>query len=202
MKMARLFAAALLEVALMSCAGISYAQTPSPFEAYLSMTGPAAAVSGQEVTYTVSYRLAYPTVYPSATVAIAIPRFTTYVSTRTVSGTPGRLSGAGQNPVIVVRWGGLGSPEEPEGAVELVVRIDANFVGTIVADAYVPGNVGSSGSNGVRTQVYAPGTLPLTGSGGPDSSIPAFVTLLAMLGIALLAAGALASLHRSLAPGP
>ncbi len=189
--MARLLVAALLAAALASSERTIGAQTPGPVElSVLTTAGPDTAVSGQEITYMIHYRLASPPVFSSATVAVEIPRFTTYVSTRTVLGTPGVLSLPSGGPAFVVRWGGLGSTEEPEGSLELVVRINGGYAGTIVASAYVPGMTGATVSNVVRTQVHAPGTLPVSGSGPSRRDFGGYITALALLGGALLAAGA------------
>lgn len=175
---------ALLLAALMSARAAAHAQV-TPFPVTLTMTGPTMAVSGEEVTYRVHYQL---TDLSSTDIVIGITQGATYVSTQVTSGPAGLLA---EQTERRVRWSGLGSPEETEGEVELIVKIDANFVGSIFANAYVPGTE-TTESNVVETQVLQPGRLPETGGGGPaPGSGPLVVpALFALVGAALIRAGA------------
>ena len=187
---------ALLAVLLLGAGtvAVTHAQI-TPWPVTLAMTGPATAVSGQEITYAVHYQLTDPATISSTDIVIRIPQDAAYLSSQVVSGPAGILLGQTER---FVRWGGLGSAEETEGEVELVVRIDADFVGSIFADAYVPGTE-TSGSNVVETQVFAPATLPETGGGGPPpgSRPPVAPALFALVGAALICAGATARRGRS-----
>ena len=168
-------------------AAVIQAQT-TPYPVVLTMTGPATATSGQEVTYIVHYRLTDLLARSQTGFRIRIPRHTTFVSTQVVAGPPGVLAHQDENDVV---WGGLGQADAPEGDVELVVRIDGGFVGSIFADAYVPGTE-TTQSNAVETEVFAAGTFPDAGGGSAegDSGVPPVAALVGLLGAALIAAGA------------
>ena len=172
---------------------VTHAQS-APYLVVLTMTGPRTAVSGQEVTYRLHHRLTDPSTLPQAGFSsgfnIRIPLNTTYVSSSVVSGPPGVLHGRTERYVV---WGVSGNAEATEGDVELTVKIDAKYVGSIFADAYVPGTE-TTGSNVVETQVFAPGILPETGGGSKqgDSEFSRVAALIALLGAGLIALGAAA----------
>jgi hypothetical protein len=152
---------ALQLAGIMGSGAATYAQA-DPWPVTLTMSGPATAVSGQDVSYRVHYHLTDPAVMAQTGFRIDIPRHTTPVSTQVVSGSPGVFGGQEEEFVV---WGALGNAEEPAGEVELVVKIDADFVGSIFGWAYVPGT-NTTQSNIVETEVFAPGSLPEAG-GGP-----------------------------------
>ena len=168
-------------------AAVIQAQT-TPYPVVLTMTGPATATSGQEVTYIVHYRLTDLLARSQTGFRIRIPRHTTFVSTQVVAGPPGVLAHQDENDVV---WGGLGQADAPEGDVELVVRIDGDFVGSIYGEAYVPGTE-TTESNAVETEVFAQGALPEMGGGSGEghSDFSLVVALVAILGAVLIAAGA------------
>lgn len=187
--MARMLFATLI-AALASWPGVVDAQI-TPYPVILTLSGPATAVSGQEITYTVHYRLTDPETVPGASIMFTIPEHTTYVSTYVVSGPEGsvlepRNSRSGE-------WS-VGSPEEPEGAVAFTVRINDDFVGMMTAAVRIRGTetFNPESTYSAETQVFAPGTLPETGTGGSatgDSPLMALL-LLAFVGAALVSAGA------------
>ncbi len=154
-----LAALALLLAAVMGAPAVTHAQI-SLKPVTLTMTGTVKAVSGQEVSYRVHYHLADP-ISPTG-FQFNIPRNTTYVSSSVVSGPPGVLLRVTEE---FVEWDNLGNAEETEGEVELTVKIDAEFVGSIGASAGEPGPEDPF-SNGVGTEVFAPGMLPQWPGGG------------------------------------
>jgi hypothetical protein len=181
-----LLSLAVLLLALVPAA-VTHAQS-TPYPVVLTMTGPATAVSGDEISYRVHYRLTNPSVVSHTSFRIRVPQNTTHVSSRVVSGPPGVLVAQYEG---FVDWGGLGNASEPEGEVEILVKINADFVGSIFADAYIPGTE-TAQSNAVETHVFAPGTLPKTGSGsnGPGHGSALAPALLGLLGVALVGVGA------------
>ena len=184
-----LAALALLLAAVMGVTAVTHAQI-SPYPVVVTMTGPATAVSGQEITYRVHYRL---TDLLQAGFNITIPQNTTYVSSEVVSGPAGTFVG---ETVRYVRWGGLGNAEETEGEVALTVRISDTFVGLIYGGCDIPGTETFNPESrcSLETQVSAPGTLPQTGGGFPaaGSGLPVAPALLALAGAALILTGAAA----------
>lgn len=174
-------------ISLLGTMDAAYAQI-TPWPVKLTMTGPSTAVSGQEVTYRVDYQLLDPTAVSQTGFQFDIPDNTTYVSSEVVSGPEGILLRLEQG--FFVEWGGLGNAEEPEGAVEVTIRIDAEFVGSVRVQALEPGTE-TAFSNVVETQVFAPGMLPDTGGGGPvaGSGRPIASGLLVLVGAALLCVG-------------
>ncbi len=192
--MRRVLPVAIAAVLIAAGAGISllgtmdaaYAQI-TPWPVTLTMTGPLTAVSGQEVTYRVEYRLLDPATVSQTGFQFDIPEDTTYVSSGVVSGPEGILLRLEEG--FFVEWGGLGNAEEPGGAVEIKVKIDPEFVGVLSTRALEPGTE-TSFSNVVETQVFALGMLPDTGGGASGSGSPVAFALLAFVGAALLCAGA------------
>jgi len=175
--------------ALLNATATAHAQD-TPYPVVLTMTGPATAVSGQQITYTVHYELTDASGVSQAGFRIRIPRNTSYVSTEVVSGPPGMLVAEEER---FVYWGALGSIDQREGDVQLVVRIDSDFVGSLFADAYEPGTE-TPGSNAVETQVSAPGTLPETGNRRPaDSTGLRVVYAFVMFAVVALAGAGLAA---------
>lgn len=168
-------------------AALTHAQI-TPWPVTLTMTGPATAVSGQEITYRVRYRLTDPATISQTGFEIGIPRNSTYVSSQVVSGPAGRVLRLEET---FVEWGALGNAEETEGDVELTVKIDADFVGSISTRAIEPGTL-TAISNAVETQVFAPGALPQMGRGGPAAGSGRAIALVALglTGAALIGAGA------------
>ncbi len=169
--------------------GATHAQVAA-WPVTLTMTGPTTAVAGQEISYRVHYRLTDPSRRARGGFRIPIPQNTTYVSTRVVSGPARTLAHLDER---FVYWGSLDESEETDGAVELIVKIDAEYVGSIFGWAYVPGTE-TTNSNFVETQVFAPGTMPEAGGGDPVAGsglrvAPALLAL-ALAGAALLCAGA------------
>ena len=156
---------ALPLAALMGATAVSHAQI-SPYPVVVTMTGPVTAVSGQEITYLVEYRLTDPGTVSSAGFAIVIPQDTTYVSSEVVSGPAGAFSGETADSV---RWSFVGSGEETEGAVALTVRIGETFVGLIRAWCFVPGTETFNPESrcSIETEVFAVGALPEAGAGAP-----------------------------------
>ncbi len=149
----------LLLATIMGVTAVTHAQIP-PKPVTLTMTGTVKAISGQEVSYRVHYHLEDP-ISPTG-FQFNIPRNTTYLSSSVVSGPPGVLLRITEE---FVEWDNLGNAEETEGEVELTVKIDAEFVGSIGASAGEPGPEDPF-SNGVGTEVFAPGTLPESVGGG------------------------------------
>ncbi len=177
-------------------AGVAYAQI-TPWPVTLTMTGPSTAESGQEVTYRVDYRLLDPAAVSQTGFLFDFPENTTYVSSEVVSGPAGVLLRLEAG--FFVEWGGLGNAEEPEGAVEITVRIDPEFVGAFATQADELGTE-TAASNIVETQVFAPGTLPHTGEGWrPGSQIRVRIDLLVGVGVVLLCIGATARAMRRFA---
>ncbi len=129
----------------------------------LTMTGPSTAEPGQEIAYRVRYELTDPATMPGTAVGISFSRNATFVSTQIISGTDGVL---GRHSDRAWRWSDLGNSIETMGEIEMVVRINDDFRGSISARAHVPGT-NTTSSNVVETQVFAPGTLPNTGQGQP-----------------------------------
>ena len=174
---------------------VTHAQS-APYPVVLTMTGPLTAASGQEVAYRLHYRLTDPSTLPQAGFSIGfninIALNTTYVSTGVVSGV-----GVLHLTEEYVVWGVTGNAEETEGEVELTVKIDGNYVGSIFESAYVPGTE-TTGSNVVETQVFAPGTLPKAGDGAKqgDSEFSRVAALIALLGAALICTGAVTRRRR------
>lgn len=168
-------------------AAVTHAQI-TPWPVVLTMTGPSTAVSGQEVTYRVHYRLTDPAVISQTSFQIDIPRNTAYVSSQVVLGPAGLLTRVEET---FVEWGGLGNAEETEGAVEMTVRIDPDFVGSIGTQADERGTE-TAHSNIVETQVFARSMLPETGGGGGAAGPVPLVApaLIALVGAALVCAGA------------
>ena len=181
---------ALPLAAFLGATAVSHAQI-SPYPVVVIITGPVTAVSGQEITYLVEYRLTDPDTVPSAGFSIVIPQDTTYVSGKVVSGPAGAFSGETAGSV---RWGFIGSGEETEGAVALTVRIDNTFVGLIQAWCFIPGTETSNPQSrcSMETEVFAVGALPEAGAGAtaPGSGRPVAPALLALAGAALVFAGA------------
>lgn len=174
-------------------AGVAYAQI-APWPVTLTMTGPSTAVSGQEVTYRVDYQLLDPATVSQTGFQFDIPENTTYVSSEVVAGPEGILLRLEEG--FFVQWGGLGNAEEPEGAVEIKVKIDPEFVGSFGTQALEPGTF-TAVSNIVETQVFAPGTLPDTGEGRPPSpQLRVRIALLMVVGAVLLSVGATARATR------
>ena len=187
---------ALLHTAAAGTMGVARAQI-TPWPVRLTMTGPATAVSGQEVSYRVDYQLLDPVTVSQTSFQISIPRNTTYVSSEVVSGPEGILSRLEEG--FFVGWAGLGNAEETEGAVEITVNIDPEFVGVIATQALEPGTF-TAVSNIVETQVFAPGMLPEAGGGGAVAGsglrvAPALLAL-SLVGAALLCAGAATRIMR------
>jgi len=151
-----------LTLAGLVCGRVSYAQVTA-FPVELTMSGPATAVSGDELAYRVHYRLTDTSALRETDIAITIPLHTTLVSNRVISGTPGLLV----QTAPVVRWSALGSVEQPEGEIEMRVKVDPDFVGTLETDAYVPGTM-TRASNLVSTEVLAP-SMQESACGGPRS---------------------------------
>lgn len=150
---------ALPLAALMGTTAVSHAQVP-PRPVTLTMTGPVKAVAGQEISYRVHYHLEDP-ISPIG-FQLNIPRNTTYVSSEVVSGPAGVLLRLTED---FVEWGSLGNAEETEGEVELTVKIDPDFVGSLFASAGEPGPEAPF-SDVLEIQVFAPGTLPESTGGG------------------------------------
>lgn len=191
--MARLLLAVLLAAALASWSGAAHAQTPKttpvPYPVIVTMDGPATAISGQEVTYVIHYRYLAPTL-AGGDVIVAMPRHATFVFSRVISGPAAHLPSGAQGDNV--RWS-LGTPEQPEGAVALTVRIDDSYVGLTGSACYIPGTETNNPEDhcSAQTQVYAPGTLPAGGAGPSGNASDGYVAVLALLGGALLAGGVL-----------
>ncbi|MCH8008290.1 MAG: hypothetical protein IIC91_05440 [Chloroflexi bacterium] len=192
---------ALAVLAVLAGAGISLlapssaaqAQT-TPWPVTLTLTGPPTALSGQEVTYRVEYRLLDPATVSQTGFLFDFPENTTYVSSGVVSGPEGILLRLEEG--FFVQWGGLGNAEEHEGAVEITVRIDPEFVGAFAAQALEPGTF-TAFSNVVETQVFAPGALPHAGEGWRSGSqMRVGIALMAGVGVVLLCIGATARMIR------
>ena len=166
--------------------GDAFAQDNS-YPVTLTMSGPSTAESGQEVTYRLRYQLTDPATKPKTAIVISFTQDATYVLTQVISGTPGVLR---PHSETFWRWSDLGNSMETMGEIEMVVRIDADFRVSVFSSAYVPGT-NTTSSNVVETQVFAPGTLPQAGSGGAiNSGSPVASGLLALVGAALVCAGA------------
>ena len=178
----------------MGATAVSHAQI-SPYPVVVTMTGPATAVSGQEITYLVKYSLTDPETVSSTGFSLVIPRDTTFVSSEVVSGPAGAFSGemAGS-----VRWSFVGSGEETEGELALTVRIDETFVGLIHGSCFIPGTETFNPESrcSIETEVFAVGALPEAGAGAPAAGfgIPVAPALPALAGAALLCASA--AIHR------
>ena len=168
----------------------------TPWPVTLTVTGPSTAVSGQEVTYRVDYQLLDPAAVSQTGFQFDFADNTTYVSSQVVSGPAGVLLRLEEG--FFIEWGGLGNAEETEGAVEITVRIDPEFVGSVAAQALEPGTF-TAVSNVFKTQVFARGMLPEAGGGGPvtGSLLPVAVTLMMLAGVALLCTGAALAIRRS-----
>lgn len=189
-------------VAVLAGAGISLLALPpatqaqtDPYPVTLTMTGPQTAVAGQEVTYRLRYELTDPATLSHTAIVIGTTQGATHVSTQVTSGPAGVLA---KQTERYFRWSDLGRDSaETEGEIELVVRIDVDFRGSIFADAYVPGTETTS-SNVVETQVFAPGMLPEAGgrSPGADSLSHTILMLMMLVGFALLCTGAATRLIR------
>ena len=173
--------------------GVAQAQV-TPYPVTLTMSGPATAISGQEITYRLRYQLTDPSTLSRTAIVISFSQRATFVSTQVISGTPGVLRPHSEN---FFRWSDLGNSTQTEGEIEMVVRIDADFRGSVFSGARVPGTMTTS-SNTVETQVFAPGMLPEAGGGGPvgGSGSPVAAGLLALVGAALLGAAASIRLMR------
>ena len=173
--------------------GIAQAQV-TPYPVTLTMSGPATAISGQEITYRLRYQLTDPSTLSRTAIVISFSQRATFVSTQVISGTPGVLRPHSEN---FFRWSDLGNSTQTEGEIEMVVRIDADFRGSISSRAYVPGTETAS-SNIAETQVFAPGMLPEAGGGGAlvGPGLPVASGLLAFVGVALVCAGAAARIMR------
>ena len=173
--------------------GVAQAQE-TPYPVTLTMSGPATAISGQEITYRLRYQLTDPSTLSRTAIVISFSQRATFVSTQVISGTPGVLRPHSEN---FFRWSDLGNSTQTEGEIEMVVRIDADFRGSVFSGARVPGTMTTS-SNTVETQVFAPGMLPEAGGGGPvgGSGSPVAAGLLALVGAALLGAAASIRLMR------
>ncbi len=82
MRLARVTFSAVLPLllallgALMGATAVSHAQI-SPYPVVVTMTGPATAVSGQEITYLVEYSLTDIDAISGTSISIVIPRDTT-----------------------------------------------------------------------------------------------------------------------------
>jgi hypothetical protein len=193
--MARLLVAVLLAVGLSGPARIDRAQnTPASYPVVVTMDGPGTAVSGEEVTYVIRYRYLAPTL-AGGDVIVAMPRHATFVSSQVISGPAAHLPSGAQGGVL--RWS-LGTPEQPEGAVALTVRIDDSFVGLTGSACYIPGTETNNPEDrcSVDTQVYAPGTLPTAGAGPIGDSGLGSMALLAALGATLVVTGLLLTARR------
>jgi hypothetical protein len=175
---------ALLAAGASGMPPLTHAQT-TPFPTVLTMSGPATAVSGQEITYRVHYRLTDPATIPQAAFHIIIPQNTTYVSSQVVSGPPGILDG---HTEAFVRWGGLGNVQEPEGDVELTGTVGAGFVGQLTGGCYVPGTeTGNPESRcSLETQVSA---LSTAAEEDDDSGSAARWLYVSLVVLGLVAAG-------------
>lgn len=149
---------ALPLAALLGATAVSHAQI-TPSLVTLTMTGPVKAISGQEISYRVHYHLEDP-ISPTG-FQFNIPRNTTFVSSEVVSGPPGVLLRVTEE---FVEWGSLGNAEETEGEIELTVKIDADFVGSIATQADEPATL-TAASDVLETEVFAPGALPAAGAG-------------------------------------
>jgi hypothetical protein len=191
--MTRLFAAALVATAILGGAATAHAQfAPHNYPLITIMTGPTVATSGERLTYTLHYQLVQPTERSADSVSLVIPLNTTLVSSRLTSGIPtGRPEPSLDSDGRTIEWIVRGSPEQPAGTIDMVVQIDSSFVGLLgTGGCFKRGTEVDNPADDchVHTQVYAPGTLPLTG-GGPDNPVPAYATLLGLFGAMLLAAG-------------
>ncbi len=164
----------------------------SPYPVTLTMTGPTMAVAGQEVTYVLRYQLIDPATTPKTAIVISFTQGATYVSTQVISGTPGVLGHHGERNH---RWSDLGSSAETEGEIEMVVRMDADFRGSVFSFAHIPGTETTS-SNAVETQVFAQGMLPQAGSGATSASAPLMILALILSGAVILTIGTIATLAR------
>ena len=171
---------------------VTHAQI-SPYPVVVTMTGPATAVPGQEITYLVQYRLADPDTIPGTSIVINIPQGTTFVSSEVVSGPAGTFVAETDR---YVRWADFGIAGETEGEVALIVRIDNSLVGPIHGGCYIPGTETSNPESrcSLETQVLAPAALPEAGAGGRAAGLGLPVALallaLALVGAALFCAAA------------
>ena len=170
--------------------GQTHAQI-SPYPVVVTMTGPATAVSGQEITYLVQYRLTDPDTISGTDIVIDIPQNTTYVSSEVVSGPAGTFVGITADSIV--RWSFNTTAEETAGEVALTVRIGDAYVGLIHGRCFVPGTETFNPESrcSLETQVFAPGAFPEAGGGGPAAGpwLPAAPALLAFAGAALIFAG-------------
>ena len=153
-----LLAVLALLAAVTGVPAVTHAQI-SPYPVGVTMTGPATAVSGQEITYLVQYRLTDTDTIPGTSIIINIPQNTAFVSSEVVSGPAGTFVGETDS---FVRWADLGSAEETEGEVALTVRIGDTFVGLVHGRCNIPGTetFNPEFQCSLETQVFAPGTLP------------------------------------------
>ena len=181
----------LVGAAVSLSAAISPAQAQeTPYPVTLIMSGPSVAVQGQEVTFRLSYELTDPATIPSAWIVMIMTPGAEYLSARVIAGPDG--VSLLEESKRAYRWA-VHSDDGTEGEIELVARIDPEFSGSIFSNAYLTGT-GTTSSNAVETQIFAPGTLPQAGSGGgTGADSVAVLGLLALLGAALICAGA--SIH-------
>ncbi len=172
------------------------AQT-APYPVTLIMSGPSVAVQGQEVTYRLSYEFTDPATIPSAWIVIIMTPGAEYLSARVIAGPDG--VSLLEESKRSYRWA-VHSDDGTEGEIELIARIDSEFLGSIFSDAYLTGT-GTTSSNDVETKISASGTLPQAGSGGAiNSGFGVALLLLALSGTGLVCAvGALAFRRFSLA---
>lgn len=186
---------ALATAATSGMVAVTHAQI-TPWPVVLTMTGPATAVSGQEITYRVHYRLTDPATISQAAFRIVTPENTTYVSTQVVSGPAGLLAAQEERFVL---WGGLGNTQETEGDVELTVKVDADYVGLVYGECYIPGTeTGNPESQcSLETEVSAPGAAPEEGDDGGSAAeawLYAGLVVLGLVGAASI--GVVAVRHR------
>ena len=176
---------ALALAALLGTTAVRHAQI-TPWPVTLTITGPATAVSGEEISYRVHYRLTDPTTTAQTGFLFYIPGNTTYVSSEVVSGPAGVIL---RRMERFVQWGSLGNAVETEGEVELIVKIDGDFVGSIETQAVEPGTE-TAFSKMLETQVFAAGTQSEAGGSATTdgSGFPVGTTLLALAAAALAAA--------------
>lgn len=179
--------------------GITLAQTPQPspggrpqpqqFAYKMTVSGPAAATSGQRVTYTVQYQQIGPDTMGLGFVLGWTLGAATYVSSSVTAGPSGTPipDPSGSD----VRWGfdGAGS-----GSTEIVLDVSPTFVGDLRVGFYVPGTniVMSPGSvqDFVTHVTAAPvnaRSLPNTGQGSTDGTPGAAKGALLLAGAVLLA---------------
>jgi len=166
-------------------ADIAVAQEPI----VLSADGPANACSGGTFAITFSFKVDTARVDALGTFDIPQPKNATYVSLKPLQDTTGEIGHSNSDPTLADTHT-FSSTTSAEGAVQFVLRTEADFVGPIEAVAYIRGT-GTAASNRVSTMV-APcaGSLPGTGFAprdGTPRTWPAVVVLLIALGAVCLA---------------